>query len=126
MFCINCGTELPDEANFCWKCGRPQKEGVQVKETRWETCEIVYQKLKEPFFGDTEFQFWARAIGPEGSYNAGESPVFKCWSPKPESYSADASNAHKALVSKLLADGWEPTTNSDYSWWGDTFRRRVR
>lgn len=28
MFCVNCGTELPDDANFCLKCGKSQKEKV--------------------------------------------------------------------------------------------------
>ena len=22
-YCMNCGAELTDEANFCWKCGTP-------------------------------------------------------------------------------------------------------
>jgi len=25
MFCIRCETKLPDEANFCWHCGEPQR-----------------------------------------------------------------------------------------------------
>ena len=25
MFCVNCGTELPEEAKFCLECGKPQK-----------------------------------------------------------------------------------------------------
>lgn len=32
MFCMHCGTELPDEAKFCWKCGKAPKaeaEGTQ-------------------------------------------------------------------------------------------------
>ena len=78
MFCINCGTELPDEANFCWKCGKPQKEGVTVDEPKWEICEIVYETVKAPFFGNCEYRFWARAIGPQGKYRASESPVFRC------------------------------------------------
>lgn len=24
MFCMQCGTELPVEANYCWRCGKPQ------------------------------------------------------------------------------------------------------
>ena len=27
MFCLNCGFELPDSANFCLSCGKAQKEG---------------------------------------------------------------------------------------------------
>ena len=22
--CVDCGTKLPDKAEFCWKCGKPQ------------------------------------------------------------------------------------------------------
>lgn len=28
MFCSKCGTQLSDNANFCKKCGHPQKAGV--------------------------------------------------------------------------------------------------
>ena len=41
MFCSTCGTELPDEANFCWKCGQPVKESVsRAVPAQYEFCEI--------------------------------------------------------------------------------------
>ncbi len=30
MFCVNCGNELPDDANFCLKCGKPQQASGSV------------------------------------------------------------------------------------------------
>jgi hypothetical protein len=24
LYCMNCGTYLPDEAGYCWKCGKAQ------------------------------------------------------------------------------------------------------
>ena len=35
MYCKNCGSQLPDEANFCLKCGY-QINGSQVA-VKWET-----------------------------------------------------------------------------------------
>jgi hypothetical protein len=42
MFCIKCGTELPEEAAFCRKCG--QRIGVSVSpkgESEYEYCVLV-------------------------------------------------------------------------------------
>ena len=33
MFCSNCGTQLPDNQNFCQKCGKPQQHVSQGKQT---------------------------------------------------------------------------------------------
>ena len=33
MFCMKCGYELPNEANFCLKCGNPTKTNVVAPET---------------------------------------------------------------------------------------------
>lgn len=30
MYCAKCGQQLPDDANFCLKCGAPQKAGVSA------------------------------------------------------------------------------------------------
>ncbi len=54
MFGLKCGTALPDDANFCLKCGTPQRTGVQVEPTQWETCEITYEMTQQAgiFSGD--------------------------------------------------------------------------
>lgn len=31
MYCTNCGTELPENANFCLKCGVRTAKGVEGK-----------------------------------------------------------------------------------------------
>jgi len=45
IYCMNCGTELPDEARYCWKCGRPQQAvdatPSSVAQSRWEYSDIV-------------------------------------------------------------------------------------
>ena len=132
MFCSKCGMQLPDEANFCWKCGQPQKEGAEVEEPQLETCEIVYQVVDRPIFGGGTFMFWAEAIGSKGRYNAGESPVLRGQEGPPVAYGkseryAQALKGLEELVSKLTGDGWEYLGSYGESrYWQMRFRRRVR
>ncbi len=52
MYCPSCGTELPDDANFCLKCGHGLKEGTpkqQSRPMRWE-----YKDLSVPL-GDIPY-----------------------------------------------------------------------
>jgi len=84
MFCSNCGLQIPEEANFCQKCGSPQsKSGSKTllpsEEPKWETREI-FSDLKtktnllkgiNPFWHATDDMmqmFIAQALGPKGMY----------------------------------------------------------
>ena len=44
MRCAKCGTELPEEAAFCWKCGQPQKpaESPAAAEPEYEYCDLTF------------------------------------------------------------------------------------
>jgi hypothetical protein len=99
MYCTNCGYQLPNDANFCLKCGRPQKAGVQVEEPRWETCEI------EDIWGGLTLK--AVAVGPSGRYIAAAQAI----PPPTWSKHADTEEAMKNLANKLVSEGWEPVTN---------------
>jgi hypothetical protein len=137
MFCINCGTQLPDEAKFCWKCGTPQKSSVQADELKWETCEIVWKMtsgalglILGPIAGVKGY-FWAKAIGPSGVYVAGKSQTiwvgnFYTGGPLPRERNQAHFAAHNALVAQLVNDGWEPTGDKGAEWWSNRFRRRVK
>lgn len=109
MFCYKCGTQLPNEAEFCWKCGKPQTAQSQGDEPRWETCEIVWQK-----------GFVVEAIGPAGKYSPAEAAITS----GSQSNDLDVSE-HRALVSRLTEEGWEPTGDRGEGWWNNRFRRRV-
>src|SRR5256885_12810356 len=76
MYCGNCGKELPNDANFCLKCGKPQGATVQAEVPFWEMCEIYFFDKPKGFFSSAG-QFWAEAIGPKGRYNAGASEPLK-------------------------------------------------
>jgi len=49
-FCIKCGTQLADDANFCAKCGTPVQTAAQSSSpTKVKlTLDNVYFGLKDP------------------------------------------------------------------------------
>ena len=122
MYCTSCRTQLPDEANFCWKCGKPQRPHVQPDEPKWEMCEIRYEKLKQGW--TSEFRFWAEAIGPTGSYNAGQSRVFKARRAWPIS-NAESQEEINALIYRLTKAGWEALPRGEH-WFSYRFRRLLK
>ena len=123
MYCVNCGTELPDEANFCWKCGIAQPGASEVLAHKWEYCEILAEDASFRFWA--RFRFSAKAVGPQGTYMAARSPeTFS----SPDPYSSDRKHvaACDALVQKLVRDGWEPISEKGPRWYSYKFRRPVR
>ncbi len=125
MFCSNCGTELPDEVNFCPKCGHAVRDRAEHRDERWEVCGIQIGKT-----GDGRTSRWvARAIGPRGQWDAAESVPF------PSDKWAQQPSAFLAIVVQLLGDGWEPMGGAEprgvpadptvANMWR-FFRRRVR
>ena len=125
MFCSNCGTQLPDKANFCWMCGKPQKQRTEI-EFNHETLEIT-RSLD---------YFVAKAIGPKGVYEAGRSQKFNqllfdfsrgfTESNDDRPLTGDSAKVHNKLVADLIKDGWEATGDRSLQWWGLRFRRRLR
>lgn len=130
LFCSSCGKELPNQANFCWNCGKPQKPGLPIDEPKWETCEIDFEW--NGLFGK---QFLvAKAISPNGGYEAVRIQLQKRMShyevrpsdefpiPYPQKSTRET---FEALVSQLMRDGWEPTSQG-HLWYARQFRRRVK
>ena len=82
MHCIHCGTELPDEAAFCWKCGRPQQSSSDTDAT-YEVAVIDCILVSDPqqfaswfqshdWYHGARLKFTAQAVGPKGNYVAAE------------------------------------------------------
>ena len=126
MYCMSCGTELPEHAKFCLECGRPTRPGTPTEREgpRWEYCEIVWSKIRSV---PATLQFWASAIGPKGLYSAGASPEWSLFfgEPYPRRDRNSDRRAHEELIEMLLDDGWEPTGEKGEYWYEDRFRRRI-
>jgi hypothetical protein len=121
MFCTGCGQNLPNDANFCLKCGKPQKQGLQSPIQKYETCETGMKEIKvSGFFSRRKYVYIAKAIGPNGAYIAAESSIsftYDVHGQKNQEKSIDE------LVNKLAKDGWEFVGESN--WTLKRFRRIV-
>ena len=126
MFCSNCGMALPEDANFCLKCGKPQRTGAQFSEDRFETCEIVWFTVHpaSPTRSEEWFKFVAEAIAPTGKYTAFESILLGRTGD-----TGHQMNEHKLshyadeLVELLIQDGWGATETRGAGWYSYRFRR---
>ena len=137
IYCSQCGKDHPDDANYCMKCGAPLREDFQAPlqpEPQWEYYEIVFAELRAGGITRQEkIQFWAKAIGPQGEYNAGEGPEVYAdqsgYGRITSSVGRDQTNyvpALNALIAQLTGHGWEPLPNKGYYWFNYKFRRQVR
>lgn len=91
MYCQYCGTELPDAANFCYKCGRDRRQptGKQQPPT-YEVCFI------DVLFG---------AVGAfVGEHYRTRQEIARV------DYTFDSDRALQKLVARLAAEGWEVLT----------------
>ncbi len=137
-YCPNCGAELPGDANFCLRCGKPQATAPQDQPKtpppageRWETCEIVAVAAGEkwsPVFPGDYILFRAQSEGPLGVYTVLESKRIKAG--LADYYQASKQNKdHTKAVDELaaaLADaGWERTGKGE-AWFSLRFRRRAQ
>ena len=126
MFCVNCGTQLPEDSNFCLKCGKAQKAGVQADEPKYETCEIVWylDKGNNMPFKKYKMYFWAQAIGTKGVYCADKSPVFSSFAPYPDARNENQVALLNEFINKLVSDGWQSLTRGQ-DWFSYRFQRKV-
>src|ERR1700747_443989 len=51
MFCIKCGSQLPDDAGFCIKCGAKQQSTVQTAPTVIRQTQEMVKEIKCPSCG---------------------------------------------------------------------------
>lgn len=129
MFCIECGTQLPDEAKFCFKCGKPQVCGNSEIKPEQETCEIVYEIVGEKWgiYPRTILRFKAQATGTKGEYCASMSNDFEAnpfdYPGRPEKKNKKHKNALEFLTDKLKQDGWQAEADKGADWFSLKFRR---
>lgn len=132
--CTTCGHELRDSDKFCAECGTPARdEGTQqAAPIEWEYCEITFSVKEGRFLASNTGTFYARAVGPTGTYEAARSTTifypgmelsFGGWRLNAEDKRVKA--AHEEVVQALVSSGWEPTGRGEW-WWELKFRRPVR
>ena len=136
MHCSNCGTKLPNDAAFCFKCGKQVGQGASasVDSGQLEYCQIKIEFANDHFHflgfstHSTRDLWWsAPAIGPNGQFIAGQTSKWQYNSRWDSDEKEDARKkaAHEQLVKYLLGQGWEVTPDSSVG--RDLrFRRRVK
>jgi len=96
MYCASCGTQLPDEANFCWKCGQPQKGPHRASDSQqFETCTIEFQDMLIK-------GCWVATLGKNRIAQSRSLPL-----------GINAEAVHFELVSQLINDGWQVLTTRE-------------
>lgn len=124
MFCTKCGAELPEQANFCWKCGLPQRDDVEATDSRYEVCEIKYYDVVVGFGRASRKVFVAESVGPKGTLKVARSAEFLAPSTR-QDYKKRWSELN-ALIAKLIDDGWEYVGSyGDGESWQRRFRRKI-
>lgn len=141
MFCNKCGTNLPDEAQYCHQCGTAQNptQKVQAPEQSWEVCEIVWQFLPYSVSifsreSKRKYRFWAQAIGPSGRYDAGSvefDAVIGSLTHSPLEHANEGSTENEIakttaldnLIQQLVSDGWQAAETRGSHWFSFRFRR---
>lgn len=140
IYCMQCGKELPDDANFCLKCGKPVGGTVQSapqSEPKWEYCEIVYDdpiSKRKKRWAKTyyDIEFWAKGVRSTGTFNALPNEEFLGkiaeldWDIVfPSAESEEDRKAVDALIARLGETGWELLPNKGKNWFSYKFRRKV-
>lgn len=135
MYCTNCGTKLPDEANFCSNCGKPVSGSTPKPiEEKWETCEIVCENnwdkipfstnLKGLIFGVTgapkNYKFVTKKVDIDGIHTIIETQKFY----ELDDPHQNAKQEINTMIDILVKDRWESTGRGE-KWFNYKFRRRI-
>lgn len=133
--CPYCAALIQPDAKKCRYCGewpdssaRPTcvEADDRFDAPLWETCVIVFDAKG---LLSIQYQFWAKAIGPDGVYSAGNSVWFprRSWTGTAGPWSGDprATVAFDTLVVGLVTQGWEAVPITGEDWFSQRFRRRV-
>lgn len=143
MYCSNCGTQLPDDASFCLKCGKSVvSSNPKSVEEKWETCEIVcenyessmsfwdrreagfQEKHADKLFGETRvggtYKFVVKVFSQVGvSVIKTTNNYYLRDDPRQA-----ASKEIDKMTAELVKEGWEATGKGE-RWYSYKFRRRV-
>jgi len=105
MTCERCGAQSPEEANFCWRCGKLLKPEGGGEEEQIEICEIEFRNRRRRLGLRNAYEFAAIAVGPHGQRIVDTTGRIsgRLFETMDIIYPA----LH-ALTERLEADGWQP------------------
>jgi hypothetical protein len=117
LFCCQCGTEIPNEASFCWKCGKPQKHEVQ------QSTNTVRQDTVP---GHWEYKEFIASLANSPKYKT-DGVTIPPSIPDPR-YEPIISSAVRQLLEQATTASWEPIEPIDAGrlWQSGRVDRRVR
>lgn len=126
MECKNCGTQFPEDTNFCSSCGKPQTDGAAGGLPKWEICVIDFSVEEQGgFLKSPKIKLVAQVMNPYGEHITATSPVIngervlKLILP-PEKNQKDREAAIKALDdlwNELVKRGWKMTGTTGQKYW---------
>lgn len=122
MICSACSANLPDDANYCLRCGARQPRAEGVSPVRREICEIHRSGEEGSWFraGDTYWE--AIAVGPHGRYTVARSETCPRSGRGISRGIAIADTLLDQLIAKLAQEGWQPLPRGT-EWYSYRFER---
>ena len=117
--CRRCGTGLPDDANFCLRCGERirSEAGSGASAAAGDECTIVWWR------GYVQSGFYAVATGGRArSVEPLGTSLFRRLGGGAPVLEGRALEAHRALVETMQSEGWDPIGHGTH-WYETRFHR---
>jgi len=124
MHCSKCGTELPDGASFCWKCGLSTGLDVvgRTEPPHFEVCHLVVRSSGTIYWWEAiqETERGRVVVAKSAAWEElGTGPhtlaewLYRNVTERYAKEIALSNRQRRLLISTLAADGWEPAAAND-------------
>lgn len=128
MYCSNCGTKLPEPANFCSRCGTACCADPEQKVVIWDECEIQFERTGEKgllFPKDIGIFRALRPLAAKGSCVAQSKEIaLDCLHfAGPDKKIKRHQQAFNELEEELFKDGWARGGQPGKLWYNKCYRR---
>lgn len=121
MRCNYCGVELPDDANFCLKCGASIKREPAHLNTCIIKCTEVDQKWS--LFGKFYYRFQACLEGGEIVMESDNMELSGFEYNGPKEHVRKHKEVFDKFVKKMKDAGWQESSEIPKEWYAVTFYR---
>ena len=126
MFCVKCGTQLPEDAAFCYKCGTPIQVAASAPPVR-EVLETLEIEARIQGTGANRLRFIGMAQSPDGEEKIFEAGWIDIGRGTPiddlTSLPRQMAESELAQINKqLLSDGWL-RIGKGHAWYSNRYER---